>query len=112
MTDKFLSELTVAITVSDIDGKILYMNNKSSKVFENYGGEALIGKNLHDYHNPASQKKIIEMLSENSSNAYTIEKKGIKKMIFQTPWNENGEVKGMVEFSFEIPVNMEHFNRD
>jgi PAS domain S-box-containing protein len=111
MTDLFLSELPVAITVSNKDGNILYMNKKSAKVFENYGGEALIGKNLNDYHNPVSRNKITEMLSENTTNAYTIEKNGVKKMIFQAPWNENGEVMGMVEFSFEIPVEMQHFVR-
>ncbi|MBI5540105.1 MAG: PAS domain-containing protein [Bacteroidia bacterium] len=111
MTDLFLSELPVAITVSDKDGKILYMNKKSAKVFENYGGEALIGTNLKDYHNQVSNSKIAEMLSNNTTNAYTIEKNGIKKMIYQAPWNENGKVMGMIEFSFEIPVSMNHFVR-
>jgi len=50
-------------------------------------------------------------LSNNSTNAYTIEKNGIKKMIFQSPWKENGETKGMIEFSFEIPFEMQHFIR-
>jgi transcriptional regulator with PAS, ATPase and Fis domain len=111
MTDLFFSELPVAITVSDKNGKILYMNKKSTKTFDKYGGEALIGKNLNDYHNLNSQNKIAEMLLKNTTNAYTIEKNGIKKMIFQAPWNENDKVMGMVEFSFEIPFNMKHFVR-
>jgi len=87
------------------------MNKKSAKVFEKYGGDKLIGKNIFDYHNPVSQQKINKMLSNNSTNAYTIEKNGIKKMIFQSPWKENGETKGMIEFSFEIPFEMQHFIR-
>ncbi|NCO55599.1 MAG: diguanylate cyclase [Bacteroidetes bacterium CG02_land_8_20_14_3_00_31_25] len=111
MTEKYISELPVSITVSDKEGKIIYMNKKSAKVFEKYGGDKLIGKNIFDYHNPVSQQKINKMLSNNSTNAYTIEKNGIKKMIFQSPWKENGETKGMIEFSFEIPFEMQHFIR-
>ena len=112
MTEKYLSELPIAITVSDNDGKIIYMNHKSESVFEKYGGNELIGKNLFDYHNPSSKQKIIEMLSKDIANTYTIEKNGIKKMIFQSPWKENGETKGMIEFSFEIPFEMSNFIRN
>ncbi len=112
MTAKYLSELPVAITVSDNEGKIIYMNKKSAKVFEKYGGDKLIGKNLFDYHNSESQKKINEMLTNNTTNVYTIEKNGIKKMIFQSPWKKNEEIKGMIEFSFEIPFEMKHFKRN
>ncbi len=111
MTENYISEIPVAITVSDNEGKIVYMNKKSKKVFENYGGGELIGKNIFDYHNQVSQKKINEMLMNKTTNAYTIEKNGIKKMIFQSAWFENNEVKGMIEFSFEIPFEMSNFIR-
>ncbi|OFX35581.1 MAG: diguanylate cyclase [Bacteroidetes bacterium GWA2_32_17] len=111
MTEKYISELPVSITVSDNDGKIVYMNKKSEKVFENYGGKELLGKNIFDYHSPSSKNKITEMLTNNTTNSYTIEKNGIKKMIFQSPWKENGETKGMIEFSFEIPFEMPNFIR-
>lgn len=116
MTEKYLSELPVAITVSDKEGKIIYMNHYSENVFEKYGGNKLIGKNLFDYHNPVSQQKINEMLSNNITNAYTIEKKDsngnrVKKMIFQSPWTENSEIKGLIEFSFEIPFELQNFIR-
>ncbi|MCI0522163.1 MAG: PAS domain-containing protein [Bacteroidales bacterium] len=39
-------ELGVAVTVSDTEGKIVYMNRKSATVFSNYGGPALVGRNL------------------------------------------------------------------
>ena len=44
-------------------------------------------------------------------NSYTIEKKGIRKMIHQTPWMEEGEFMGVVEMSFEIPMEMPHHVR-
>jgi len=45
------------------------------------------------------------------TNVYTIEKAGIKKMIYQTPWYQNGKVAGLVEISIEIPFDMPHFIR-
>lgn len=112
MSELFFKELPVAITVTDIEGKIVYMNDRSASVFEKYGGKELINKNIFDYHNERSSSMISNMMQEKSTNAYTIEKKGIKKMIYQSPWLENGVVRGMVEFSFEIPLQMSHFNRD
>ena len=39
------------------------------------------------------------------------EKNGVKKLIYQTPWYENGEFMGLVEFSLEIPFEMPHYIR-
>lgn len=112
MIEQILKELPLAITVSDKEGKIIYMNDTSEKVFEKYGGRELINKNLYHYHNEKSTALINKMLSDKSTNAYTIEKNGKKKMIFQSPWLVQGEVMGMIEFSFEIPSDISHFKRD
>jgi transcriptional regulator with PAS, ATPase and Fis domain len=112
MVEKYFCGIPVAITVSDKEGKVVYMNDKSAKVFEKQGGKELLNKNLFDCHSAMSQEKIKSMMSDNSTNAYTIEKNGIKKIIFQTPWYLDNEVNGMVEFSFEIPVEMPHFKRN
>ena len=103
--------LNVAITVSDNEGRILYMNNKSASTFSNSGGRELIGSNLRDCHKPGSWEKICDMLKNGSTNSYTIEKNGVKKMIFQAPWFREGTVAGLVELSFEIPFEMDHFVR-
>jgi hypothetical protein len=50
-------------------------------------------------------------MNEKRPNVYTIEKNGIKKLIYQSPWFEKGEMKGLVELSLEIPFNMPHFIR-
>jgi len=103
--------LNVAITVSDNEGRILYMNNKSASTFSNSGGRELIGSNLRDCHKPGSWEKICDMLKNGSTNSYTIEKNGVKKLIYQTPWYTDGKVSGLVELSMEIPFEMEHFIR-
>jgi hypothetical protein len=50
-------------------------------------------------------------MATGDSNSYTIEKKGVKKLIHQMPWHENGELAGLVEFSLVIPQVMPHFVR-
>jgi DUF438 domain-containing protein len=107
----WLKELPIAITVCDKDGIILEMNDKSAKTFESDGGYALLGTNALDCH-PARARAIFEkMMAEQKRNVYTIEKNGVKKLIYQTPWYQNGEYAGFVEFSLEIPFELPHFVR-
>jgi transcriptional regulator with PAS, ATPase and Fis domain len=114
MKDKnpqWMDELPIAITVCDTESKILAMNKKSQKTFEKWGGESLIGESLMPCHPVHAQQKIEELMKNGEVNAYTIEKNGIKKLIYQCPWFENGEQKGLVELSLELPSEMPHFVR-
>ena len=104
-------ELCVAITVSDTSGKILYMNDKSAVTFDKSGGKELVGKNLMDCHLPDSWEKILDIMNSQKVNCYTIEKEGIKKLIYQAPWYDNGKLSGLVELSMVIPFIMDHFIR-
>lgn len=103
--------LNCAITVCDTKGIILYMNEKSQRTFEKWGGKDLIGKSLFDCHSPHSVETIHRLMNNGESNTYTIEKNGIKKLIYQTPWHQDSVVAGMVEFSIELPAEMPHFVR-
>ena len=40
-----------------------------------------------------------------------IEKKGIKKFVYQSPWYQEGQYAGFVEFVLEIPFELPHFVR-
>lgn len=100
-----------AITVCDLEGKVTEMNEKSAATFARGGGKSLIGQNLFACHPEPSKSKLKKMLTEPFSNAYTIEKNGIKKFIYQTPWLKDGKTAGLVELSFEIPFEMPHFVR-
>lgn len=108
---EWLNQYNAAVTVCDIDGIIIYMNQKSGKTFEKWGGLDLIGKSLFACHQPHSVEMIKKMMAENTTNTYTIEKAGIKKIIYQTPWYKEDKVAGMVEISIEIPFEMPHFIR-
>ena len=84
---EWADEMNCAVTVCDTQGIILYMNEKACRTFAGHGN--LIGV-----------------------NAYTIEKKGVRKMIYQTAWKREGVVCGLVEISMEIPGEMPHYIRE
>jgi transcriptional regulator with PAS, ATPase and Fis domain len=111
MFSNWVKEFPAAVTVCNKEGTILEMNDKSAFTFSGDGGYELIAKNLFKCHSPASIEKIKEIMKENRSNVYTIEKNGIKKLIYQAPWYDNGEMKGVVELSIEIPFEIPHFVR-
>ncbi len=104
-------EINSAVTICDTEGIVLWMNNKAALTFDKDGGKSLIGKSLFDCHNSNSAEIIKRLIINRETNAYTIEKRGVKKLIYQTPWFEEGEVKGLIEFSHEIPFDMPHFVR-
>jgi len=108
---EWIKEFPVAITVCDRDGIITEMNDKAIRTFASYGGKELIGKSLYDYHPAHCNDEIRQMLLTGETNAYTIEKNGIKKLIYQQPLKENGEISGVVEMSLELPEEMPHHVR-
>ena len=105
-------ELPGAITVCDTAGVIVEMNDRSVKAFEKQGGRALIGTNLLDCHPEPSRTKLQQMLTTPQVNAYTIEKGGRRKLIYQTPWYENGRHCGLIEIALPLPGPLPHFVRD
>lgn len=115
------AKCSFAVTICDCNADVIYMNSKSKATFEKYGN--MIGRNLKGCHSPKSWDAITKMLSEGSSNSYTITKNGVNKLIHQTPWftdNADGGillkdgriVGGLVELSIELPSDMPHYNRD
>jgi len=108
----WVSELPAAITVCDASGVILEMNERSRTTFAADGGAALIGTNLLDCHPGPSREKVASLLASGAPNCYTIEKQGMKKLIFQSPWFEQGKYRGFVEISIPLPEVLPHFVRD
>ena len=109
MNYEWAKEMKCAVTVCDTEGVVLYMNDKACKTFASHGN--MIGKCMFECHSQRSLDKIHEMLTQGTCNCYTIQKGEVKKMIYQTPWFENGKVAGLVELSMEIPEEMPHFVR-
>lgn len=109
MIPDWAKELNCAITVCDAEGRIIYMNDKSKETFASHGD--LVGKNLMDCHSERSKEIIRRLLETGGSNSYTISKGGLKKMIYQTAWRENGTTAGLVEISMVIPDTLPHYER-
>jgi PAS domain S-box-containing protein len=111
MSNAWVKEFPGAVIVADAQGSIIEMNDKAIKNFEKYGGKALIGKNLLEIHPEPSRTKVAEILEKRVQNSYTIEKNGIKKLVHQSPWYSDGEYKGFLDLSLEIPMEMPHYIR-
>ncbi|GKT10273.1 PAS domain-containing protein [Desulforhabdus sp. TSK] len=101
-----------AITVCDTDGIILEMNDAAIHAYQKYGGEKLIGTNLLDCHPKPARSKLKELLATQRENTYTIEKGGVKRLIHQAPWYDEGQYRGFLELVMEIPTQVPHFIRD
>lgn len=108
---QWVREFRGAVTVCDPAGVVLEMNDAAARVFETDGGRALIGSNLLDCHPEPARAKVEEMLARREPNVYTIEKRGVKKLIYQVPWYRDGAYAGFLELSLEIPFQMPHFVR-
>ncbi|MGD0588169.1 MAG: PAS domain-containing protein [Thermoplasmata archaeon] len=107
----WFERLPCAVTVCDRKYTILYMNDRAAEVNAMDGGKALVGKNMMDCHPPAAQEKLRKVMASGQPNVYTIEKKGIHKMIYQAHWRRRGRVAGLVEITFELPTEIPHFVR-
>lgn len=100
-------DLACAVTVCDTEGTVLYQNERSAAV----NGDVR-GRSLMPCHNDRSRAIIRRLLDEGGTNTYTIEKRGVRKLIYQTAWRSGGKVCGLVEFSMEIPTELPHYVRE
>jgi transcriptional regulator with PAS, ATPase and Fis domain len=108
----WIKKLDGNIIVCDANATVIYMNERAIANYAQDGGAELIGKNLMDCHGEASRQKIMEIMETHQKNVYTIEKRGKKKIIYQSPWMDGETFMGIVEFSLEIPFNMPHYLRE
>jgi transcriptional regulator with PAS, ATPase and Fis domain len=109
--EAWVKEFPGAVTVCDPEGGVLAMNDASVRMFAKSGGRELVGQNLMGCHPGDSGDKLQRLLNERKANTYTIEKGGRRILIHQTPWTVNGEYRGFVELSIELPEEMPNFVR-
>ena len=108
---EWFREFPGAITICDVQGIVLDMNDLAAKSYEAEGGRKLIGSNLLDCHPEPARTKVQVMLAGGQANIYTIEKRSQKKLIYQTPWYTAGRYAGFVELQLDIPFDLPHFVR-
>ena len=103
----WIEEFPSAITVCDVDGNIIAMNQASCRNFQKKGGETLIGSRLFDCHPEAANKKIRKLLQTETQQIYILENKGRKRLVHQSPWFINNEIAGLVETIIDISGEIE-----
>ena len=96
----------VAVTICAADGTILDMNAKSRRTFLKPGDAGIIGQNVLDCHPEPARSLLADMLKNPRTNVYTVEKEGLKKLIFQCPWYDGDTYAGFMELSMVLPENM------
>ena len=102
MKRDYFEDADVAVTICAKDGIILDMNSKSRRTFLKQGQD-ITGRNVLDCHPEPARTMLAAMLDEPRTNVYTVEKEGVKKLIFQTPWYDDGEYAGFMELSMVLP---------
>jgi transcriptional regulator with PAS, ATPase and Fis domain len=107
-----VQDFPAAVTVCDADGVILEMNNQAALAFASSGGRTLLGSNVLDCHPEPARSKLTRLLDTQQTNMYTVERKGLRKLIFQAPWYRDGQFGGLVELTLELPDDIPHFVRD
>jgi transcriptional regulator with PAS, ATPase and Fis domain len=108
---EWVREFPGAVIVCDETGTIVEMNDRAVLNYEASGGRALIGKGLLDCHPEQARTKLAALMDGRRINVYTIEKNGLRKLIYQAPWFRDGRYAGFVEIAFEIPADIPHFVR-
>jgi transcriptional regulator with PAS, ATPase and Fis domain len=106
MKINWADEINADVTVCDLDGKIIYMNDHATRTFKKEGGKKLVGTDIKECHPEPSRSMLTELLIHQKENVYFTKKNGVKKLVFQTPWFNDGQYGGLVEISIELPLGI------
>lgn len=104
---EWAKKMNCAVTVCDTEGIIVFMNEKSKETFGDKTGQSMI-----PCHNERSREIIKRLLETGGTNTYSIQKNGVKKMIYQTAWFKEDKVGGLVEISMVVPEEIPHYVRN
>ena len=104
----WVKEFPGPVIVSDAGGIMVEMNDKAVEWFADKGGKGLLGKSLFDVHSETSQGKIRRQLETKKANVYTIERDGVRRLVYQSPWYCDGKFAGLVELLLEVPAEIPH----
>ena len=107
----WVEEFPGAVTVCDLAGTVVAINGRARQTFAKWGGAALLGQSLLECHPEPARAKLLSLLASGGTNCYTIEKNGVRKLIYQAPWYSGGQRRGMIELSLEIPPQLPHYAR-
>ena len=99
----WVNDYPAAVSVCDIHGTIIAMNRMAMNNFSKQGGEALLGTSLFACHPEPANVIIRRLLQEQTGNTYFTEKNGIRKLVHQAPWYNEGRFAGLTETIIVLP---------
>ncbi len=108
----WIQEFSGAIIVCDTEGIILEMNDQAIRRFQDQGGKQLLGSDLLDCHPEPFRAKVKQLMEKQEVNVLSIEKDGIGKLVYQTPWYVDGKYSGFVAIEVVLPSSMKQFISD
>jgi len=108
----WIQEFSGAIIVCDTEGIILEMNDQAIRRFQDQGGKELLGSNLSGCHPEPFRTNVKKLMEQQKVNVLSIEKDGIAKLVYQTPWYVDGKYSGFVAIEIVLPSSMQQFISD
>ncbi|MEI7905268.1 MAG: hypothetical protein WCI43_07640 [Candidatus Firestonebacteria bacterium] len=106
-TIDWAKEMDASVCVCDLNGIVTYMNEKGKVAY----GSDLTGKEIFSCHPEPAKTKFKALMASGKENIYSIEKNGVKKMVYDLPVYENGKFAGYAELVKELPENLPHYIR-
>lgn len=100
---RWVKEFPGSVIVCDPEGVILEMNDQAIRGIKGRCDRDLVGTSVFDCHNAVSQEKLRHLMKHRLTNIYVSEKKGVKKLIYQTPWYVDGVYGGFMEMALPLP---------
>lgn len=101
------SGLRAGVTLADATGRIVFLNDRAIAHYKDRGGKRLVGTNLNDCHNPASQAKIRELYARHRAGDLTPTRyhedkgNGSAKGIVLIPIVVDGQFRGIAELTWD-----------
>lgn len=106
LTPDWTKEFPGMISVCDVHGKILALNDREAEFFKEQGGRSLIGTSLYQCHKPSSNQMIKEMMKDQKTRVYIAEEHGQRELVIQSPWYQDGQFAGLVEISVMLEADI------
>jgi PAS domain-containing protein len=99
--------LRAVITIADETGRIVFLNDRAIEHYGDRGGEALLGTDIHDCHNPASQAKIEALYARYRAGDlaptryHQTKEDGLAESIVLVPIVADGRFRGVAELMWD-----------
>ncbi len=104
----YFKSVPFSVTVCNLEGIVVYMNDASKYEYAADGGAELIGKSLIDCHPEPARSKLMALLEKPVENSYVSRSGPRPLFIYDVPWIEDGLPLGIIELLLPLEVVNKH----